>query len=491
MKKLFVIILLGLASSCLKKPTAQSSRAKGDDTGILTVCKCNDIACWQKETQARSIDSFKCAKDAIGTIFPVVDIPLSIGAAGLEIYSAASELKEAVELLKEGSQFAKIIKEAAPDCASAIAEHVGGISSLISKSLDSADKFKKVADRAQAGEINFTLIFDTLNAASDPAIEVAKFAEGSVKLAKCIEDAPDSNTISEVKSTFDKFKKSLWTLQKPWSELSVLKKIDIVGKGIKCGVAIVKGAGALVQNTLCLADDFAELDRQRGAIKDQTDKLAQSKPLSWNSMEKDIKANPNLCLNQERDNSITLMGKFGADLSSRLLKLNDEDRPDYAIACANNCGDNGKSSYCTNFLSSVDAGIGCKDFCSLKQMSSATAICVSTCCRNSEVCYRIATQRAGLTMKQLDEAKNSGSGNAASMGQYCGDGEHKGANREMVRDQNATYVFSSAPPYESCSACCMGETFEGGSKLDENDKSGCTNVCILAGRNYGKKLRDY
>lgn len=267
--RLVPLLLAILFFSACKPAAPESAALKDDSSGVpssIEVCKCNDLACWKKETNQRSVASFKCAKDAIGTAFPVADIVLSLGTGAYDIYEATTELKTAIAVFKEGAKLASLVKEFAPPCVAGIAEHVGAIETLAASSLEAVDKFKGLSEKTSKGELDMSGVVEAMKAVQDPVEAITKLVTSASGLAKCLEDAKPGEELAEAKTAMTKIKETLLKAQKPWSELSPKKKLDIAEKGIKCGIAIVKGVNALAQNTLCLAEDFAEIDRQRAAI---------------------------------------------------------------------------------------------------------------------------------------------------------------------------------------------------------------------------------
>ncbi len=268
LRLLTLAALLGVYS-CKEAEEAPASSVKADEVskgGVLEVCPCNDLACWRQETKQRSYDSFKCAKDMIGTAFPVLDIPLSIGFGAIEIADATSGFKVAAESLKEGAQLAKIVKEFAPACAAGIGEASAGVLNLSAKTFDMVDKMRIVADKAKKGEIDFKSVSDSVIGAGEMTAELVKMALAMEKITACLETAKGGDKLNEVKKATKTMREMILKAQKPWGEMTKLQKFDVAAKLGKCGISIVKGAWAAGQNIGCMMNDFAEIEKQREKI---------------------------------------------------------------------------------------------------------------------------------------------------------------------------------------------------------------------------------
>ncbi len=490
-----MIVASLLNQSCTPDPK-QNSEVKDlsmPEEGLFdfSKCACEDTACWQKETAAKTAEQLRCAKESLSTAFPVIGTVADLITSADDLSRAKADLATIESGFKETSSIFKLIQEFSPGCVKNFATIGAEATSMMEKTVTTINALDQLSKASDLSSIEFRHAQDGAIALLEVAGGFGKLASAMTETLSCLDQylavakstSQAANEIKSFSSRIKSFSATAFRMEKKFSQLDSLKRLNVIKTIGTCGIRMVKGLHTALNNASCLASDFETLRQQRAAIIRQTDNLAQSKSLSNAPNSDQIKSNANLCLGESRNASATLMAKFGA-YSSRLLldRGYSESSSSYAAQCANSCSKNTTS--CSDFLKTQDFGPGCSNFCSISQSSSAIATCVSTCCLNDSSCRESALEQVGFASTELSEKRAVVSENANALGSHCGQGN---GERELVRDISSTYV-SYTPKHETCTNCCESESFEDGSFLAESDRPSCVNICVLRGKELGKVL---
>jgi hypothetical protein len=246
--------------------SSDGSGAPADDS-VFIVCKCSDMACWREQTTKRSYDNFKCAKDSLGAAFPLVDIVGSIGFAAYDIAQATSELKAFIGIFQEAGAALKAVKELGPDCVSAVTATTNNFNGIMTKGAAIADKAESLKKKLAEATIVVSEVTDVATAAADAVITFGKLFQDITKLEQCVAQAGGAvQDPTKIKSTLTRAKELLTKAEKPWKELKLASKADVVGKIAKCGVSIFKGAYAIGNNSYCLYKDLQAVYESNKAV---------------------------------------------------------------------------------------------------------------------------------------------------------------------------------------------------------------------------------
>ncbi len=491
---LIVIMTSAIFASCTPPaPKSQISDLQMPEEGLFdfSKCACDDSECWRSETAKKTAEQLRCAKDTLSTAFPVMGTVADLIVTADSLTRAKADLATIESAFKEGSNILKLVNEFGPGCTKGFAKIGAEASAMSQKTVTTLKLVEHLSSASDVRAIEFIKIQEGSIALIEVAAGFGKLALAMSETLTCLDKyfdaakapAQAAAQIQSLTSRMKSFSSIAFRMEKNFSQLDSLKRLNIIKTLGNCGVRIVKGLHTAINNAACLASDFETLRQQRASIINQTQKFAENESLRDAPNAAAIKADNNLCLGEARGASVTLMGKLGAYSAKLSLAAGyRESSSAFAQQCANTCSAN--TNTCSDFLKTQDFGPGCSNFCGIKQSSSSIAACISTCCLNDSDCRASALEQAGYASVEINEARSQVSASADSMGSHCGQGDGR---RELVRDISSTYG-TYTPRYETCSSCCAEESFEGGSLLAEEDRPACVNICILRGRELGKSL---
>jgi len=264
------LVLLGLAlggAACKPTTPATDASALRDDAApqgpLNNKCKCEDLACWKKETDEQTVKQFECAKsalDAAGTLASggaktVYDVTTGVIDAGLALSQNDQELLTIFSNLAKGGDIAASAGVFGPDgralvqCVATSASLVNNVLEIIKTTIEFSPREGK--DKPE-GQDAFNKIVGMWGSSMDATF---KFAGA---MTECIKAADPKSLDSRSVVAFRRFMDS-WT--------KVLGAIKAAIGIAECGGKIYSGGKVLIGNAICLEQDLKKLEESRRAVQ--------------------------------------------------------------------------------------------------------------------------------------------------------------------------------------------------------------------------------